>query len=145
MPASIPVEVADVTRAWLEEVLRVHAPGASLRAVEVVEAHSGTTGRARVVLTHDDERLPPSVFVKLAPFDPEQRAFVEQQGMGVFEARFYAEVAAQVPVRIPRPWYAAHADGRYVMVLEDLAAAGVRYPGQRAPDLADFVTRTIDA
>ncbi|MEW6270054.1 MAG: aminoglycoside phosphotransferase family protein, partial [Thermodesulfobacteriota bacterium] len=69
----------------------------------------------------------------------------EQQGMGVFEARFYAEVAAQVPVRIPRPWYAAHADGRYVMVLEDLAAAGVRYPGQRAPDLADFVTRTIDA
>ena len=145
MPATIPVEVADITAAWLEGALRVHAPGASVRAIEVAEAHSGTTGRARVLLTHDDARLPRSVFVKLAPFDVGQRAFVDQQGMGIAEARFYAEIAHDVPVRHPHPWYAARDDaGRYVMVLEDLLAADARYPGQSDPDLPAFVERTIE-
>jgi len=86
------------------------------------------------------------VFVKLAPFDVGQRAFVEQIGMGVAEARFYAELAREVPVRHPRPWYAAHdGAGRYVMVLEDLGAAGVRYPDQRDADLSAFVARTVDS
>jgi aminoglycoside phosphotransferase (APT) family kinase protein len=144
--SAIPLEVSEITAPWLEGVLRAHAPGASLRAIEVAEAHSGTTGRARVLLTHDDARLPRSVFVKLAPFDKDQRAFVKQQGMGVAEARFYAEIARDVPVRHPRPWYAEHDDeGRYVMVLEDLDAAGARYPGQRDPDLAGFAERMIDA
>ena len=143
--ASIPVDVQDITASWLQEVMRRHAPGASLRAIDVVEAHSGTTGRARVALTHDDPRLPDSVFVKLAPFDVGQRAFVEQQGMGRAEARFYAEIAGEVPVPHPRPWYAAHDDaGRYVMVLEDLVPAGATYPTQRDVD-ASFVERTIDA
>ena len=142
----IPVEVEDITAAWLEEVLRRHAPDASIESIRVAEAHSGTTGRARVLLTHDDPRLPRSVFVKLAPFDAGQRAFVEQLGMGLDEARFYTELAAQVPVRHPRPWYATHDDaGHYVMVLEDLLAVGARYPEQRDPDLPAFVERTIDA
>lgn len=143
---NIPVEVEDITAEWLASVLRAHAPGASLQAIAVAEAHSGTTGRARVLLTHDDPRLPRSVFVKLAPFDAGQRAFVEQLGMGLYEARFYAEMAAEVPVRLPRPWHAAHDDaGRYVMVLEDLIASGARYPGQGDPDLPAFVERTVDA
>lgn len=88
-------------------MLRGHAPGASLRAVAVVEAHSGTTGRARVLLHHDDARLPGSVFVKPAPFDVGQRAFVEPYGMGRAEDRVYAEIAADVPVRVLRSRYAA--------------------------------------
>jgi aminoglycoside phosphotransferase (APT) family kinase protein len=146
MPFPIPVEVADITAAWLEDVLGARAPGAHVRAIEVADAHSGTTGRARVLLLHDDPRLPRSVFVKLAPFDTEQRAFVQQQGMGTAEARFYAQIACDVPVRHPRPWYAAHDDaGLYVMVLEDLQESGARYPGQRDDDLPAFVERTIEA
>lgn len=143
---TIPVEVEDITTEWLESVLRAHAPGATLQAIAIAEAHSGTTGRARVLLTHDDQRLPHSVFVKLAPFDVAQRAFVEQIGMGLYEARFYSELAAEVPVRHPRPWYAAHDDaGGYVMVLEDLSTVGARYPGHGDPDLPEFVERTVDA
>ena len=128
--APIPTEVADITSTWLEGVLQAYAPGARLHSVDVVEAHSGTTGRARVLLAHDDPNLPGSVFVKLAPFDAEQRAFVDQQGMGIAEARFYAEIATDVPVRHPQPFYAAHDDaGRCAMVLEDLHAVGARYPG----------------
>lgn len=145
MSSSIPVEVAEITAAWLQDVLCAGAPGASIAAIEVAEAHSGTTGRARVLLTHDDARLPRSVFVKLAPFDEGQRKFVEQQGMGRAEARFYSDLAAEVPVRHPRPWYAAHEDGRYVMVLEDLKAIGARYPGTSDPELPAFVEETIDA
>ena len=126
VPASIPVEVADITADWLEEALAAHATGASVQVIEVAEAHEGTTGRARVLLTHDDPRLPRSVFVKLAPF--------------------YSEIAADVPVRHPRPWYAAHDDARrYIMVLEDLTAAGARYPNQHNNDLPEFVEATIDA
>src|SRR5262249_42907053 len=132
----IPVEVEDVTAAWLAHALQASAPGAVLRGIEVTEAHSGTTGPARVTLDHDDPRLPRSLFVKLAPFDVGQRKFVEQIGMGFYEARFYAEIAAEVPVRHPRPWYAAHDDeGRYVMVLEDLTPSGATYPGAGDPDL----------
>ena len=145
MAASIPVEVQDITASWLQDVMRERAPDAIVRRIDVVEAHSGTTGRARVVLTHDDPRLPGSVFVKLAPFDVGQRAFVEQQGMGRAEARFYAELAGEIPVRLPRAWYAAHDDaGRYVMVLEDLVPLGATYPTQRDVDRS-FVERTIDA
>jgi aminoglycoside phosphotransferase (APT) family kinase protein len=144
--ALIPTEVADITASWFEDILQAHAPGARLRAIDVVEAHSGTTGRARVMLTHDDPRLPDSAFVKLAPFDAEQREFVDQQGMGVAEARFYTEIAADVPVRHPRPWYAAYDDARrYIMVLEDLRAAGARYPRHSDPDLPAFVERTVEA
>src|SRR5262245_12555239 len=143
---TIPVEVQDITVAWLQDVLRTRAPDARLEAIQIAEAHSGTTGRARVLLTHDDARLPHSVFVKLAPFDAVQREFVEKIGMGLAEARFYAEIAPEVPVRHPRPWYAAHDDAsRYVMVLEDLRAIGARYPEQRDANLPQFVERTIDA
>ena len=143
---TIPVEVADIGVAWLQEVLQPHAPGARLEGVEIAEAHSGTTGRARVLLHHDDARLPGSVFVKLPPFDEGQRKFVEAQGMGRAEARFYAELARDVPVRVPRSFHASHDDeGRYVMVLEDLQAAGARYPGASDPHLASFVEGTIDA
>jgi aminoglycoside phosphotransferase (APT) family kinase protein len=145
MAASIPVEVQEITASWLQDVMRAHVPDASLRGIDVVEAHSGTTGRARVVLTHDDPRLPASVFVKLAPFDVGQRAFVEQQGMGRAEARFYAEISGEIPVRLPRAWYAAHDDaGRYVMVLEDLVSVGATYPTQCEVDRS-FVEGTIDA
>jgi aminoglycoside phosphotransferase (APT) family kinase protein len=143
---NIPVEVSDISSAWLQEVLQPHAPGASLAGIEIAESHSGTTGRARVLLRHDEPRLPHSVFVKLPPFDEGQRKFVEAQGMGRAEARFYAEIAADVPVRVPRSFHSSHDDeGRYVMVLEDLQAASARYPGASDPRLAEFVEGVIDA
>jgi hypothetical protein len=91
------------------------------------------------------EGVPSSVFVKLPPFSPDRRAFVDQQGMGVAEARFYAEVAESVPVRVPSPWFAAtDSDGRYVMVLEDLLALGARYPTPDDAHIEAIATSVID-
>jgi Ser/Thr protein kinase RdoA (MazF antagonist) len=50
--------------------------------------------------------------------------------MGRREARFYAELAAEVPVRIPRCYFAAWGDAptEYICVLEDLEASGCTFP-----------------
>jgi thiamine kinase-like enzyme len=132
---AIPVDVDDVTPAWLSQVL-----GLDVVATEVLDRHSGTTGRARVALTYGsgvDGECPPSLFVKLPPFNEKQRRFVAQTGLGTAEARFYRDVAADVPMRVPAVLLAAiDDDDGYVMVLEDLEASGCRFP---RPDDDDVV------
>src|SRR4029078_8138685 len=109
-------------------------------SVTVLDRHSGTTGRAHLALTGQPS-IPPTVFAKLAPFDEGQRKFGNVQGMGVAEARLYRDLATELPVRVPRPWYRAlegdgrSADDRYVMLLEDLQASGCRFPSRDDPDI----------
>jgi len=133
----IPVDVDDVTPEWLGAVLGVGVTG-----VEVLDRHSGTTGRARVGVTYapgDDGAFPPSLFVKLPPFDVAQRKFVDMAGLGVAEALFYRDLAHEITLRIPGVHYAAvDDDGRYVMVIEDLAAAGCRFPRPGDDDVAEW-------
>src|SRR6266511_4575881 len=119
MTPPIPVEVEEVTAEWLRAAL-----GSDVRDGEIVDRHSGTTGRVRIEATVDGRAEP--LFVKLAPFDVRQRRFVDMTGLGIAEARFYAELASDVPLRFPAVHYAAvDNDGRYVMVLEDHDVAPV--------------------
>ena len=113
--------------------------------MDVLDAHSGTTGRARVGLTGAPE-LPASVFVKLQPFSPEQRSFLRKVGLGVAEARLYDAVGGQLPVRIPHVWHAAcdAGDGSFVMVLEDLAASDCRFPTPADADVLSVATSLMD-
>ena len=119
---------------------------AEVTSVTVLDRHSGTTGRAHLALTGDPS-LPATLFAKLAPFDAEQRAFVNVQGMGVAEARLYRDLAPELPVRVPGVWFADFegdgrgADDRYVMLLEDLVASGCRFPSR---DDADIEARIFD-
>ena len=76
-----PTDVTDLTPEWFSHVLE-----ADISGVEILDAHTGTTGRARVRLT-TQASLPETLFVKLQPFLPEQREFVRMVGMGVAEAR----------------------------------------------------------
>jgi Phosphotransferase enzyme family len=139
-----PLEIDEITPAWLSAAL-----GAPVGNLEVLDRHSGTTGRLRLAVSYDDDGgddggRPSSVFVKLAPFDERQRRFVDLTGLGVAEARFYRELAGSVPVRVPRPFYAAAPDsGRYVMVLEDLVASGCRFPSPRDDDIADLADAIV--
>ena len=49
-------------------------------------------------------------------------------GMGEREARFYADVAPSVDLRVPRAYYAASADdGSFALLLEDLTAEGCAF------------------
>ena len=126
----LPLDVADLTPAWFSTAL-----DRDIDRVELLGESSGTTGRAHVALI-GDASVPPTVFVKLAPFDERQRAFVTSVGMGVAEARFYRDLAPEIPVRIPGVWFADTDGDGYVMVLEDLVASGCRFPHPKDDDIA---------
>ena len=137
----IPVAVDDVTPEWLSQVLNL-----DVVATEVLDQHSGTTGRARLALTYGsggDGDCPASLFVKLPPFDERQRRFVAQTGLGTAEARFYRDVAADVPMRVPGVLYADLDDDGYVMLLEDLEASGCRFPRPGDDDIVAVVDSIV--
>ncbi len=50
-------------------------------------------------------------------------------GLGVSEAKLYAAVGGELPVRVPKVWHASYddADSSFIMVMEDLDAAGCRF------------------
>jgi hypothetical protein len=132
----IPLDVADLTAEWFSEIL-----GRDVENVDLLDHHSGTTGRAHVAL-RGGPGVPPTLFVKLAPFDEKQREFVNMVGMGVTEARFYRDLAEEVPMRVPKAFFSDEDGDRYIMVLEDLAASGCRFPHPTDDDIA-FRARDI--
>lgn len=137
---NIPSSVDELTPVWFSEVF-----DAPVEAVNVIDAHSGTTGRARVGLTAPSS-VPDTVFVKLQPFAAEQRKFLRQIGLGVAEARLYAEVGDQLPVRSPKVWHTDYdeSDGSFVMALEDLTASGCRFPTPDDHDIVDIAASAMD-
>jgi aminoglycoside/choline kinase family phosphotransferase len=138
---TIPAAVDELTAEWFTDVLNT-----PVDAVHVLDAHSGTTGRARVGLTASSSDVPETVFVKLQPFAEDQRKFLRQIGLGVAEARLYAEVADDLPVRAPRVWHSDYdsSDGSFVMVLEDLTASGCRFPTPSDDDIVDVAASAMD-
>ncbi|MBJ18461.1 MAG: hypothetical protein CL933_03460 [Deltaproteobacteria bacterium] len=127
---SIPSTLRDIDEDWLSQALSMQAPGTRVREVEIVDAHSGTTGRGRLNVAYVDDRgLPQTLFVKLAPDDDKQRLFVASNGMGRREAMFYQGLYAEVPVRVPRCYFSSADDSgeQYIMLLEDLEASGCSF------------------
>jgi hypothetical protein len=137
---SIPSSVDELTPSWFSGVL-----AAEVRGVEVVDAHSGTTGRALLQLESDGS-VPERLFVKLQPFEASQREFLRMVGLGVAEARFYAAVGDGLPVRVPQVWHAEfdEADDSFVMVLEDLTASGCRFPRPDDDDVLEVARSLVD-
>jgi hypothetical protein len=139
-PLPIPAEVSELTAAWFSQVLNT-----DVEVVDVIDAHSGTTGRARVRLT-GPAAMPDTLFVKLQPFTQDQRELIRQVGLGVAEARAYANLDGEVPVRIPRVWHSAYnsSDATFVMVLEDLGASGCRFPTTGDDDIMQVASSTVE-
>jgi len=114
----VPGQLREISSEWLAHVL-----DAPVAAVQLTEAHAGTTGRG--VLEVEYARacdLPRRLFVKLPPSDEMQRAFVCSSGMGRREALFYQSLSREVPLRVPRCFHAATNDSgdEYIMLLEHL-------------------------
>lgn len=131
--AGIPHRAGTLDPGWLTGALQRAFPGARVRTVEALDAHAGTTDRVRLRVAYDShgagESPPATVFVKLAPADARTRLFVNLMHLGSTEVRFYREIAATVPVAVPRAFHAAVGRGArpFVLVLEDLAARAARF------------------
>ncbi len=148
MTHDIPMTPEEIGPAWLSRALEKRFPGVRVARVEVTDAHAGTTGRARLRVAYDEGAgAPEQVFVKLPPSDPAQREMVRSTGMGQREARFYAELADEAPLRVPRPLFAASKDDgtAYIMLLEDLAAAGCSFRNAREGSTPEYTREVVTA
>ncbi|MDJ0853348.1 MAG: phosphotransferase, partial [Myxococcota bacterium] len=146
MDHDIPMTPEEIGPEWLSRALAARFPGVRASRVEVVDAHAGTTGRAKLRVAYDDAaEAPERVFVKLPPGDPAQREMVRSTGMGLREARFYDQLAAEAPLRVPRPFFAAsNEDGTaYIMLLEDLAEAGCTFRNAREGSTPAYTRQVV--
>jgi hypothetical protein len=120
---TLPLDANDLTPEWMSEAL-----GTDVTAVEVLDHAFATNQRARVGLTYATAGAgPATLFVKLAPIDPAHREMIGATGMGEREAQFYSDVAPSANVLVPRCSFAASADDRFVLLLEDLSTRGARF------------------
>ncbi len=128
-----PSTTAAVDAAWMTRALQASFPGVGVRSIARIGGDCGTTDRARFALAYHSlgtgEAPPETVFVKAVPPEFWKRLFDKLVGLGATEVRFYREVAPGSPVAAPRAFHASLAGpaGRFVLVLEDLAARGVRF------------------
>lgn len=136
----VPRDLSLLDASAASRMLRERHPGCTVRALRILDTHSGTTARVRLALDYDGDPngAPATLFAKLAPSPLAQRVFGMVVGLGATEVRFYREIAAQVPVRVPRVHAAcATPDGRrFALLLEDLSGARFVTVGERAT-LAD--------
>jgi aminoglycoside phosphotransferase (APT) family kinase protein len=127
--SKLPLAVEDVTTSWLSDAL-----GAAVAEVEPTGIVWGTATKVllRVRYATGGVGLPTRICVK-GGFVPELLAIMAPGYQD--EARFYRDIAPRFGAALPRCWYAAVDEdtGQGIVVLEDLAAVGVRFCDAREP------------
>jgi aminoglycoside phosphotransferase (APT) family kinase protein len=123
----IPTVPGDIDAAWLEGALALRHPGVTVDDVEIVDVREVTNTHVRVRACFGNPTpVPSDLFVKMPPLDPARRAAIARTDMGRREEQFYATLAPTLRLRVPA-CYAAYFEedtGDFVLVLEDLVAAG---------------------
>lgn len=117
---TVPIGAAELTAAWLSEVLEV-----AVASVEVTPVGTGQTGSShRVTVAYGEPTGLPTTFVaKLGAQDPEVRSRVAHGYRA--EVAFYERIASTVRVPVPRCFASRISDDgtTFVLLLEDLAPA----------------------
>ncbi|MDR3661417.1 MAG: phosphotransferase [Mycobacterium sp.] len=136
---ALPREIADLDATYLSALLRRH-----VTSVQVIGGDSGTSSRARLRLTGTD--VPETVFVKMAAETAATRLMGELGRLAATEVQFYRELALQLS-DIPVCHGSAFdgLTGRFVLVLEDLAAtAPCEFPDTLHPLTADQAALVVE-
>ncbi len=127
-----PFHPGDMTAEWLTDRLRSsgaidQARVQSLQLAPVDPGNGVTCVLVRVILTYDlvEPQAPATLVAKFSDPDPEFRAMVHSMGFFEREVSFYSEFAADIPIVVPRCYFAgiAPGDGWSLLLLEDLAPA----------------------
>ncbi|MCV7279585.1 phosphotransferase [Mycolicibacterium flavescens] len=124
---ALPRSVGDLDAAYLSALM-----GRQVASVSVLDGDAGTSARARLALSGDG--VPDSVFVKMPAETVATRLMGELGRLAATETRFYRELAPQLS-GVPGAYGSAFdaATGRFVLVLEDLAAHGCEFPDTLHP------------
>ena len=117
-----PAEVEGVTADWMTKALNVAHPGVTVTSLHQGQLRHGSNTTVRVLLNYDraghEAQLPPTMYVKGAWTG-------RDLGVTLNEARFYQEIAPQLPgVNLPRCLFASvdAETTQAVIVMEDLYA-----------------------
>ena len=130
---ALPLFPASVARPdVLNRLLREHgmdaAADAQVASVELLDIKSISSNCnnsvVRVEPRTPNSSLPSTLFVKLPSTQLWTRLFCNLLGIWRNECHFYRHAASRVPIRVPQPYVAAAQGSRFVLVLEDLNAAG---------------------
>jgi len=147
----VPLSVDHVDAEWVGAALQPAFPGAVVAGVERIGGHSGTTTRETLQIAAGAKTaagLPQTLFLKITPAKLATRLFTTLLGLGASEVAFYRSLGGRLPIRAPRVYCArsARRGGRFVLLLEDLAAAGARFTNSANPvslDEARAVVTTL--
>ncbi|MGV9800707.1 phosphotransferase [Mycobacterium sp. NPDC003449] len=134
---AIPREISGLDAARLSRLL-----GARVTSVRVIDGDAGTSSRARLALTGDG--VPESVFVKMPARTVGTRLVGELGRLARTEVRFYRQLGSEVS-NVPRHHGSAFdpLTGRFVLVLEDLAAQRCEFPDTLHPLDRDRAALTV--
>lgn len=130
MPVSVPETLAGVTADWLGAALTPRFPGVRIDHVEPVDVIHGACTKVRLAVRGDHPDLPPTMLMK-AGFEPHSAAM---RKMHVNEYHAYHDLMPTTGLNVPDCLVAAiDADGRALVILEDLCLRGVRFLSLQQP------------
>lgn len=116
---SIPTSPAEITPEWFREHLGWNVTDAQIHEIGAGIGVSSAVYRAHLAGTD----VPETVVVKLPAVDPNAVFTCTVLRMYTREAKFFTELANDMPVRVPAGHYGAVSDdgAHFVVVMEDLA------------------------
>lgn len=134
-PPSVPTVLDQVTTEWLSRALDARFPGAEVIRLDIGRVIHGTATKVRLMLEYNASGhaygLPPTLWLKAGL----EAHSAQQEKVYQGEARFYADLAHQLPIGCPKAYF-AHIDpvtGNSALLLEDLLARNVRFTDARSP------------
>ena len=135
---SLPRTIGDLDTAYLSQVM-----GRTVTSVSVIGGDAGTSSRARLELS--GANVPNSVFVKMPAETVATRMMGELGRLAATETRFYRELSSQLN-GVPECFGSAFdpLTGRFVLVLEDLAADGCEFPDTLNPLSGDQASQIVE-
>ena len=143
----LPLKPHEITAGWLTEALQERFSGTAVERLEIVDVICGTSTKVRIRPDYDAAGraagLPPTLIVK-GGFESHSPSM---QPMYLTEMRFYRDVQPWVPIPSPRCYFAGTDPDSWqsIVVMEDLAARGVRFLHGQKPQTAAEVARRLEA
>ena len=135
---ALPRTVGDLDAEYMSTIM-----AATVTSVSVIGGDAGTSSRARLALTGDG--VPDSVFVKMPAETAATRLMGEVGRLAATETRFYQELAPEL-TGVPTSHGSAFdpLTGRFVIVLEDLAADDCEFPDTLNPIGRDQAGQVVE-
>lgn len=145
-PHRIPDQVGDIDVAWLNAIMPPTVGAIVAIDHESMGVGVGILGElARLHLTYADGASgPATVIAKCQAVAPENRFLAQAMGFYLREVNFYREVAASLPINVPRAYHADAADDGcpFVLVIDDIV--GARTPDQIAGITVEEAGQILD-